>query len=440
MGRVIRGLIAMGALLAVGLTLTGCGGSSTSSAPPSDPPPSSPSPPPPSSPSPPPPSPLSITTTSLPAGTAGTAYTARLTASGGTSPYQWSLTGGSLPSGLSLAAATGAITGSPSSPVNHLALTFKVTDSGAQAQSASAALSLTINPSTIWIALSPRQAGLTVGQQIGLTAATNDYAGVSWSVSPAGGSLSATTSSSGAVVTLTAPQAAGVYTITATSVTNAKFSASIQVGVTDLAGMYTYHDDLSRDGANLQEYALTPGNVNSSTFGKLFSCVVDGAIYAQPLWIANEKVDGAVRNVVFVATAHDSLYAFDADADPCEPLWQVSLIDPSHGGTGGEVTVPAGTSGYLVGNGDGDMTPEVGVTGTPVIDPTAGILYVVSKSMNAAGTSFYQRLHAIDITTGAEKPGSPVTIAASFPGTGDGGSTVAFDPRMENQRAGLALV
>lgn len=416
------------------LALAGCGGSSSTPdqgsntiAPSSNPtPPSNPSP-------------LGITTTSLPAGTAGNAYAATLTASGGTSPYKWALTGGALPSGLSLNAATGAIAGTPSSSVDQLSLTFKVTDSSAKMQSASATLSLTINPSTISVAISPRQAGLTVGQQLSLTATTNDYAGVNWSVSPAGGSLSSTTSSSGKAVTLTAPQSAGVYTVTAASVTNPKESASIQIGVTDLAGVYTYHNDLARDGANQQEYALTPGDVSSSGVGKLFSCTVDGAVYAEPLWVANLTVNGALHNVVFVATEHDSLYAFDADASPCEQLWQVSLIDTGHGGTGGEITVPAGPSGNLVGKGYGDLTPEAGITGTPVIDPATDTLYVVTASMNAAGTSFFQRLHAIDATSGAEEPGSPVTIAASFPGASAGGTTVSFDPQTENQRAGLVL-
>ncbi len=263
--------------------------------------------------------------------------------------------------------------------------------------------------------------------------------GVTWSVSPAGGSFSSTSSSSGSSVTLSAPRTAGVYTVTASSAIDPTQSASIQIGVTDLAGVYTYHDDLARDGVNRQEYALTPSDVSSPVFGKLFSCTVDGAVYAQPLWVANLLVSGALHNVVYVATEHDSLYAFDADTSPCEPLWQVSLTDVSHGGTGDETTVPSGRSGYLVGKGYGDLTPEAGVTGTPVIDPATNILYVVSKSMNAAGTEFYQRLHAIDITTGAEEPGSPVAIAASVPGTAGGGSTVTFDARNENQRAGLVL-
>jgi hypothetical protein len=349
------------------------------------------------------------------------------------------LASGSLPSGLSLDAATGAITGTPSVPASQLALTLQVTDSSSSAQTATASFSLTISPGTITIAISPDRAGLTGGQPLNLTATTSDSTGITWSITPPGGSFSATPSSSEQQVTLTAPQAAGVYTITATSAIDATQSASIQIGVTNLPGMYTYHNDLARDGANQQEYALTPSDVNSSGFGKLFACTVDGAAYAQPLWVANVEVDGVRHNVVYVATEHDSLYAFDADASPCETLWQVSLIDVSHGGTGDETTVPAGTSGYLVGKGYGDLTPEVGVTGTPVIDPTTNTIYVVSKSMNAAGTLFYQRLHAIDITSGAERRGSPVSIAATYPGTAAGGSTIDFSARMEDQRPGLAF-
>jgi len=241
-------------------------------------------------------------------------------------------------------------------------------------------------------------------------------------------------------VSFTAPATAGDYTVTAKSVTDATQSASITVGVTDLAGVYTYHNELARDGANTHEYVLTTANVNSASFGKLFSCTVDGAIYAQPLWVANVTVNRAAHNVVFVATQHDSLFAFDADASPCSKLWSVSLIDSAHGGTANESPVPSGGSGALVGNGAGDLTPEVGITGTPVIDSASAILYVVSKSMSPGGATFYQRLHAIDLTSGAEKPGSPVTVTATYPGTGDGGTTVTFNPRTQNQRAALALV
>jgi hypothetical protein len=302
-------------------------------------------------------------------------------------------------------------------------------------------VSFTVNVSgNISVTLSPNLGGATVTQKIQLTATvTNDVgvAGVTWSVA-AGGSLGnqSTTAASFSAAT------AGVYTVTATSVADVTKSATATIGVTDLQGVYSYHNDLARDGANAQEYALTTANVNTATFGKLFSCTVDGAVYAQPLWVANLTVNGAVHNVVFVVTEHDSLFAFDADSNPCVPLWQVSLIDTSHGANAGEVTVPSGTSGNAVGGGSGDVTPEVGVTGTPVVDPSTNTLYVVSKSMNSSATSFYQRLHAIDITTGNEKLGGPASITSSitYLGTGDGGSTVSFNTQTEAQRSGLALV
>lgn len=449
--RRIAGLVMTGVLLAAALALAGCGGGS-SPAGQIAPPPSASSPPPATGSSPqttsaptvtsttPPTPPVAISTAALPYGRIGQTYSATLGASGGTAPYRWSLTGGSLPSGLSLGSSTGALSGTPAAVADHVPLAFEVSDSSSTPQTASVTLTLTVSPATISVSLAPLWAGLTPGQTLHLTATTNDLAGVTWRASPSGSSPVPAASMSGRSITWSAPQTSGVYDVTATSVTDPTKSASMTVGVTDLAGVFTYHNDLARDGSNDREYALTPSDVNSADFGKLFSCTVDGAIYAQPLWVASLKVDGVVRNVVFVATEHDSLYAFDADVSSCEQLWHVSLIDSSHGGTQGEVTVPAGTSGYLMGQGDGDMAPEVGITGTPVIDPATGTLYEVSVSMNAAGTSFYQRLHAIDITTGAERSGSPVTIAASFPGTGDGGSTVQFNPQMENQRAGLALV
>ncbi len=294
---------------------------------------------------------------------------------------------------------------------------------------------------SITVSLTPSLGGATITQQVQLTATvTNDVgaSGVTWSVS-AGGNLTGQTTTAASFSAATA----GFYTVTATSKADFTKSATATFGVTDLQGVYSYHNDLARDGANTQEYALTTSNVNTATFSKLFSCTADGAIYAQPLWIANLTINGAKHNVVFVATEHDSLFAFEGDANPCVTLWKVSLIDTNHGATSGEVTVPAGTSGYKVGVGNGDVTPEVGVTGTPVIDPSTNTLYVVSKSMNSVGTSFYQRLHAIDITTGNEKFGGPANITSSnvtYPGTGDGGSTVSFNAQQEIQRSGLALI
>jgi len=289
------------------------------------------------------------------------------------------------------------------------------------------------------IAVTPQLAALTPAQSQQFIAALSPGDSATWTVDGvAGGNTTVGIITASGIYT--AGSVAGMHAIVATSVANPSQIGAAAAAVTNLPGVYTYHNDIFRDGVNTQEYALTPGNVNTNTFGKLFSCGVDGAIYGQPLWVGSVPVNGAMHNVVFVATAHDSLYAFDADANPCVPLWQVSLIDTVHGATAGEITIPAGTSGYLVGLGYGDITPEVGVTGTPVIDPGTGTLYVVSKSMNSSGTNFYSRLHAIDVATGNEKMGAPIAIAGQYPGTGDGGSADTFNVRQQAQRSGLAFV
>jgi hypothetical protein len=289
------------------------------------------------------------------------------------------------------------------------------------------------------VSLTPKRGGLTLGQSLGFTATvTNDVgsAGVTWTASS--GSFSAHTTTT---ATYVAPSAAGVITVTATSVADGSKSATATIGVTDLTGVTTYHNDQSRDGVNAQEYALTTSNVATATFGKLFSCTVDGAIYAQPLWVANVTISGAKHNVVIAATQHESIYAFDADVSPCSTLWHANLIDTAHGGTSGETSVPSGPSGNLVGSGFGDTTPEVGVTGTPVIDLSTNTIYVVSKSVIPSGPTFFQRIHALDLITGNEKFGGPTAISASVSGTGDGssGGTLVFNARTEHQRPGLAL-
>jgi hypothetical protein len=189
----------------------------------------------------------------------------------------------------------------------------------------------------------------------------------------------------------------------------------------------TYHNDNARTGQNIQETILTPANVNSGQFGKLFSVFVDGWVYAQPLYLSNVSIGGGTHNVLYVATEHDSLYAIDADKGTV--YWQISLI-PSGGST-------VNSSSDL---GCFDLVPEVGITGTPVIDTGTGTLYVVAKSK--VGGSLVQYLHAIDVATAAEKFSGPVFIQATVPGTAsDGnGTTVSFGARLENQRAALLLV
>jgi hypothetical protein len=193
----------------------------------------------------------------------------------------------------------------------------------------------------------------------------------------------------------------------------------------------TYHNDLARTGQNLNETSLTPASVSSAQFGQLFSAAVDGQVYAQPLYMPGVNIPGkGVYNVVFVATEHDSVYAFDADRSAAAPLWYVNFTNPGLGVT----TVPAASLVCSV------IVPEIGITGTPVIDPTTGTLYVVAMTLEQYGQTYVQRMHALDVTTGAERPGSPVDIEASLPGTGDGNTTVRFKPALYKQRAGLLLL
>lgn len=285
--------------------------------------------------------------------------------------------------------------------------------------------------------MAPSNAAIAMTQVQQFIATIAGGGGATWSVDGiAGGSNTVGIVSATGLYTAVAGTAAGKHNVVATSIADPSQAAGAVVVVTDLPGVYTYHNDLARDGVNMREYALTPANVNTAGFGKLFSCTADGAIYGQPLWVAQQTVNGSPHNVVIVATQHDSLFAFDADASPCMKLWSASLIDMRHGAAPGEIPVPSG----LLGSTFGDITPEVGVTGTPVIDAATNTLYVVSKSVDATKTIFYQRLHAIDVTTGAEKPGAPAVIAAMVPGTGDGGTSIAFSAQLNNQRAGLALI
>ncbi len=200
--------------------------------------------------------------------------------------------------------------------------------------------------------------------------------------------------------------------------------AALLFGVFSLAAqtsVVTYHNDNARTGQYLSEILLAPANVKPGSFGKRFYLQVDGAVYAQPLYLPRVKVAGkGLHNVLYVVTAHDSLYAFDADDNSganAQPLWQVSFIDLAHG----IGPVPAGDVGCQV------IWPELGVVGTPVIDATAGTIYAIAETKEP-GSTYVFRLHAIDVTSGAERPGSPVVIQP--PG---------FVPLAHKQRTALLL-
>ncbi len=210
--------------------------------------------------------------------------------------------------------------------------------------------------------------------------------------------------------------------------------AFLSVGLLAQVNVLTYQYGNSRAGQNVHEVLLTKSNVNASQFGKLFSYPVDGQVYGQPLYNAGVNVSGkGFHNVVLVATEHDSVYAFDADnnAGPnAAPLWDVHFTN----GTSVK-TVPASDVNC------GQIAPEIGITSTPVIDPVSGTIYVVAMTKIIGVTNSYaQQLHALDLTSGAERPGSPVAIQASFPGSGEGGATVVFQPKNYKQRPGLLLM
>ena len=191
----------------------------------------------------------------------------------------------------------------------------------------------------------------------------------------------------------------------------------------------TYHNDISRDGQDLKETTLTLTNVNSTKFGKRFTLSLDGEPFSQPLYVANVAVSGqGTHNVVYITTENDSVYAFDAGGSPTTPLWHTSFL------TNGAVAVPCGNLGSC------EISPVVGITGTPVIDGTTNTLYVVAFTLE--GSNYVQRLHALDITSGAEKFGGPVVISASVSGTGSGssGGTVAFNPQVAESASRSSVV
>ncbi|MEO7111692.1 MAG: pyrrolo-quinoline quinone [Polyangiaceae bacterium] len=196
------------------------------------------------------------------------------------------------------------------------------------------------------------------------------------------------------------------------------------------ANVVTEHNDNARTGQYTVETKLTPTNVTMATFGKLFELSVDGKVDAEPLYVQKVMIKGVAHNVIYVVTEHDSVYAFDAETKPdagTSTLWgPVSMV--------GAGETPSDAVG-----GCGQVTPEIGITSTPVIDVATSTIYLVAMSKN--GGTYHQRFHALDITTGAEKSGSPKDITATYPGTGQegNGTTLTFDPKIHKERSALLL-
>ena len=200
------------------------------------------------------------------------------------------------------------------------------------------------------------------------------------------------------------------------------------IGLALATDVVTYHNDLARTGQNLNETILTTSNVNSSSFGKLFTMPVDGKVDAEPLYLSGVFIPGrGTHNVLYVVTENDSVYAFDADVGSL--LWQVSLLKTGE--------MPSDDFGC------GQISPQIGITSTPVIDRSTGphgTIYMVAMSKNSF--TYFQRIHALDVTTGQEEFGGPVSVQANYPGSGDNSRNghVIFDPKQYAERQGLLLL
>ena len=297
---------------------------------------------------------------------------------------------------------------------------------------------LTVSPTSLTIAAGAAGSRVSV-----LATAVNSFSGsVAVSItglptgvtaSPATLNLtSGTAQSTTLTAALTAPAATPSVTFTGVS-SNLNHTAALALTVqaaatTHAPDVTTYHNDVARDGLNTEETILTLSNVNSTQFGKIGFDTVDGLVDAEPLYLANVIVAGGFHNVLYVATEHDSVYAFDADSGA--QLWMTSILGS------GETTSDS--------RGCGQVVPEIGITSTPVIDRTEGAngaLFVVGMTKDASG-GYHQRLHALDITTGAELSPNPTEIAATYPGTGDSSSNgnVVFEPGQYKERAALLLL
>ncbi|MGB8131779.1 MAG: pyrrolo-quinoline quinone [Candidatus Angelobacter sp.] len=287
--------------------------------------------------------------------------------------------------------------------------------------SAFAAVGVTVHPAKASLTL-------TEPQQYTATVINTTNHSVVWSVDGirGGNSTVGTISTSGVYHP---PAKRSVHTIKASSVVQPSATGSATVWITDYPGMFTYHADKFRSGVNLQEFALTKSTVKSTTFGKVFTRAVDGQIYAQPLYVANLTIAGAKHNVVFVATEHSSVYAFEADGKTTAPFWKRSFINPS-----ARITTIAKPANALI-------APEISISSTPVIDTATSTLYVaVSTSENG---SIVHRLHALSLTSGAEKFGGPLKIQGSVPGTYPAiavNGRVPFVPKQHLQRPALLLL
>jgi hypothetical protein len=276
------------------------------------------------------------------------------------------------------------------------------------------------------LTVSPKLSSVTTSQTLQLNVLTTGVTNsdVNWAVGcvPVGNCASGTITQSGLFI---ASNTASSNIVTASLIANPNTTGSANLEVTDFPGTLTWRNDNARSGVNRQELVLSPTTVSSSTFGKLFSCTIDGYAYAQPLYVPNLRIGNKFHNVIFVATENDSVFAFDADANPCQQLWMMPLIPPGSQ----PMTPPVLLTDFVI-------VPSIGITGTPVIDPVASVLYVVASTQavptksDPNPASYSHLLYMLDLATG---------VQIKLTGVGDTLPTSVFEPSAENQRSALLL-
>ncbi len=353
--------------------------------------------------------------------TAGQSATFSVVATG-TAPlsYQWQK------NGTAISGATGATYTTPATTTSDSGSTYTVVVSnGAGSVTSSPVATLTVTAVEVapQITTEPTSQTVTAGQSATFSVVATGTAPLSYQWQKNGTAISGATSASYTTAATTTGNSGSTFAVvvsnSAGSVTSSPVATLTVNAAPASTDVVTYKNDLVRSGLNSTETTLTPANVNSTTFGLLRTLSVDGLVDAQPLYLSQLTVGGAARNVVFVATEHDSVYAFDTDTGV--KLWQVSLL-----GTG-ETTSDA--------RGCNQVTPEIGITSTPVIDRSAGahgVIYLVAMTKDAS-SNYHQRLHALDVTTGAELTTSPTEIAPTYAST-------SFAPGQYKERAALLLV
>lgn len=364
--------------------------------------------------------------------TVGQAATFSVVASG-TAPlsYQWRKNTANITGAMSPSYTTPATTAGD----NGAKFDVVVSNSAGNITSAQATLTVNSAPVAPTITTQPANQTVTAGQTATFSVVATGTAPLTYqwqknTVNVAG----ATATSYTTPVTTTADSGELFRVIVSNSVgSTPSMSATLTVNPgtsNSTVDVITYHYDNGRDGQNLNETALTPANVNSTLFGKKGEFTVDGHVDAQPLYLSQVTIGGQKKNVLYVATEHGSVYAFDADSingTTSTFLWKTSTLGS------GETTSDN--------RGCGQVSPEIGITATPVIDRSRNAIYVVAMSKNSGGT-YFQRIHALDLTTGQELFGGPMNITATYPGAGDNssGGNVVFDPKQYKERPGLLQI